>query len=113
MLRGRRRPRKREPATRSESLYPPAAFARDLGFALRAAAAGFALTGFGFGVFSTELGSFAAATALLASSFAAGSVDLSAASLDPAAACSTRLRFVSPLFLKSVSYQPLPFKRNC
>src|SRR5688500_18123877 len=117
MLRGRRKARKRAAAAgscsrRVEDAQPRAAFARDFAAALRADVA--ALTGFGLAGFVAVSPPLAAATALPASSFADVSVDLSlAASLGSVPAFSTRFRFVSFLFLKSVSYQPLPFKRNC
>ena len=85
---------------------------------LRAAAAGFAsrlrLRG-SFAGFSAASSLFAAATALPGAlpSPPYPSTCRSPLRSTRRRACSTRLRFVSLLFLKSVSYQPLPFKRNC
>ena len=131
MLRGRRRRRKRELARVADRFHHlgarksqrRAALVRDFDAdLLRPAGAGF---GFGFAALSLSL--FVGATALPASPFAVVSADLSldlspglspdlsvGLSLDDSAvACSTKLRLVSLLFLKSVSYQPLPFNRNC
>src|SRR4051812_3462964 len=63
-----------------------------------------------------SLAGFAAVSAGLVSVFAAGvSAGLASAfagSPFSAAPLSARLRFLSPSFLKSVSYQPVPAKRN-
>src|SRR5690606_4562351 len=54
-----------------------------------------------------------AAAGALSAGFAAGaSAPPFASDLPPPSPLSARLRFVSPSFLKSVSYQPLPARRN-
>src|SRR6185503_17571245 len=83
----------------------------DADFLLFTGSAFAAFAAFGVSVFAVS-SPLAAAISFVASVLATASAPVSALDAPSLASAPTRLRFFSSLFLKSVSYQPAPFKRN-